>query len=382
MRTAVDVVAFAVGVIMIGFTVASAVRSTILPRGVSVRLSRYVNRSLRLVFRLWVGRSASYERRDRIMAYFGPFSLLSLLLSWLTSLFVAFVLMYLAVSTSSFTHAVELSGSSIFTLGTANPGRLGPDIISYAEAGLGLLLVTLLITYLPSIYTAFSRRENGVGLLRSRAGTPPSPTVMLIRLHTIDEPNTRLTDLWTQWETWFVDIEETHTSFAVLSFFRSPWATESWINAAGVLLDAASLWLAAVEHPKDPEANLCIRSGFLALRSIATLFAIPFDPDPQPGDAITIARTEFDRALDDLAAGGVPLLADRDAAWLAYKGWRVNYDTTLLDLARFVEAPPTPWVSDRSPLQGVLSKTSHRGVRTRRLGVKTQRTNGSRPSGS
>jgi hypothetical protein len=351
MNIFLEVVAFGVGVAIVATTVLSAVEATILPRGVPVKLARSTNRVVRLIFGLWVGRSASYERRDRIMAGFGPIALLVSLLSWLVLLFTAFVLMYLAVTTASLTRAIELSGSSLFTLGTANAGQLGPDVLSYSEAGLGLLLVTLLITYLPSIYTAFSRREHGVGLLRTRAGTPPSPTAMLVRMHAIEGDNSRLTSLWVQWEEWFVDIEETHTSFAILSFFRSPRASESWINAAGVVLDAASLWLAAVEHPSDPDAHLCIRSGYLALRAISTLFRIPFDPDPRASDPITITRAEFDEALGRLAQGGVPLTEDRDAAWRAYQGWRVNYDTTLLDLARLVEAPPTPWVSDRSPLR-------------------------------
>lgn len=42
---------------------------------------------------------------------------------------------------------------------------------------------------------------------------------------------------------------------------------------------------------------------------------------------------------------------DRDDAWKAFAGWRVNCDTVLLNLARFVEAPPALWISDRSPLR-------------------------------
>ena len=47
-----------------------------------------------------------------------------------------------SIDGASVARAIELSGSSLFTLGTANPGRAGPDILSYTEAGLGLLLVT------------------------------------------------------------------------------------------------------------------------------------------------------------------------------------------------------------------------------------------------
>jgi hypothetical protein len=365
-----DVVAFCAGVVIVGLTVVSAVKATILPRGVPVRLARTTNWLVRVGFQLWVGRSASYERRDRVMAGFAPIALLTLLFSWLVLIFGAFMLMYLATTTSSPTRALELSGSSLFTLGTANPGRAGPDVLSFFEAGLGLLLLTLLITYLPSIYAAFSRRENGVGLLRTRAGNPPSATAMLVRLHAIDDDdNARLTSLWLQFESWFIDIEETHTSFAILSFFRSPRTSESWINAAGVILDGASLWLAAVEHPKDPEAQLCIRSGYLSLRAIATLFRIPFDPDPEPGDPITISRQEFDEALQRMVKGGVPVRVDHDEAWVAYRGWRVNYDTVLLDLARMVEAPPAPWVSDRTPIRSPAQRRRLQRLRDRALGT-------------
>jgi hypothetical protein len=45
---------------------------------------------------------------------------------------------------------------------------------------------------------------------------------------------------------------------------------------------------------------------------------------------------------------GIPVRADRDAAWLDFNGWRVNYDLPLLGLAGFVMAPYAPWSSDRS----------------------------------
>jgi hypothetical protein len=44
------------------------------------------------------------------------------------------------------------------------------------------------------------------------------------------------------------------------------------------------------------------------------------------------------------------LIADRDAAWRDFAGWRVNYDTVLLALAAMTMAPYAPWSSDRSLL--------------------------------
>ncbi len=351
MKTAFDIVAFAVGVVIVVTTLLSAIRATILPRGVQSRLTGAVTLGVRAGFRLASGRAASYARRDRAMAMLGPVSLLALLLTWLVLLLVAYGLMYLAVATTSVARAIELSGSSITTLGTTATGQLFADLLTYSEAGLGLLLVTMLITYLPSIYGAFSRRENGVALLEVRAGDPPQATTMLIRYHRIEMLGSRLTELWRRWEEWFADVEESHTSFPTLAFFRSPQPHQSWITAAGTVLDAASLWVAAVDHEPDPDAQLCLRAGFLCLRRVANVFSVPYPADPQPADPITIARVEFDAAWTQMTDAGMTLRPDRDAAWEAFRGWRVNYDTVLLNLARLVEAPPAPWVSDRTPLR-------------------------------
>ncbi len=349
MLIAGHVVMAIVGVALVFSALSSAVRAMLLPRGVPVRVARVTTLALLVAFRLRAGRSASYERRDRIMAVFGPVALLGMLTTWVVMIMVAFALLYVALVALPFAGAIELSGSSVFTLGTTSVHHLGGDLLTYAEAGLGLLLVTLLITYLPSIYTAFSRRENGVSLLRIRAGSPPRSWAMLIRYHRIMERE-RLSAVWETWEGWFADIEETHASFSILSFFRSPQPEQSWVTAAGTVLDAASLWVSSVEHPRDPDAQLCIRAGYITLRRIAALFDLPYDADPRPGDPITIDRSEWEASVNEMADAGVPIVADRDAAWDAFRGWRVNYDSVLLNLARMLEAPPAPWVSDRSPV--------------------------------
>ena len=91
-----------------------------------------------------------------------------------------------------------------------------------------------------------------------------------------------LDDFWRTWQQWFTELEETHASLGVLSFFRSPVGHRSWVTASGAVLDAASLRLAAVDLPFDPEAGICVRAGFFALRAVADYFGIPYDPDPHP----------------------------------------------------------------------------------------------------
>ena len=100
--------------------------------------------------------------------------------------------------------------------------HLAASLAHLLRSALGLLLVALLITFLPSIYGAFSRREAEWPSCRSGPGNPPTAATMLIRYHRIEESQYRLSELWRQWEAWFVDIEETHTTFPILVFFRSP----------------------------------------------------------------------------------------------------------------------------------------------------------------
>lgn len=125
-------------------------------------------------------------------------------------------------------------------------------------------------------------------------------------------------------------------------------AEHSWVVASTAILDRAALLLAAVDRPFDARAAFCIRAGYLALRRVAAFFRIPFDRDPRPDDPITITRENFEEAVDALAAQGVAVKGDREAAWRDFAGWRVSYDRVVVALGGLTMAPAAPWVSDRS----------------------------------
>lgn len=214
--------------------------------------------------------------------------------------------------------------------------------------------MALLIAYLPTMYTAFSRRENAVTRLAVRAGEPPSAVNMLLRFNRLQRLNKQdlMDEIWIDWEIWFSELEESHTSLAALVFFRSPQPDHSWVTAAGTVLDAASLSASVLDVPLNPRVNLCIRAGFIALRRIADFFEVEYNEDATfPADPISISRMEFDEAYDILVADGVAVKADREQAWQDFAGWRVNYDRVLLALARMTMAPYAMWSSDRSPIR-------------------------------
>ncbi len=345
---ALRVLAFLVGLWVVVATVASSLRTTVLPRGVPAKIGRRVFRAMRWLFALRVGRNASYEKRDRIGAYYGPTALLALLVTWLVLIGSGFLLLYWGVGVRTIRQILFLSGSSIFTLGFERPPNIQVAALVLAEAALGLFELALLITYLPSIYQAFSRREALVTALEVRAGNPPSGAEMLIRFTVLDRLESLSEEIWTRWENWFVEVEESHTSFPVLAFFRSPTPDRSWIGAAGAVLDAAALYSSTLDVERDVRADICIRAGYIALRRICDFFGITYDPEPKRDDPISISRDEFGVIYDRFVEVGVPVKADREQAWADFAGWRVNYDTPLLSLAVFTDAPKAPWTSDRT----------------------------------
>jgi hypothetical protein len=344
--TALAVALLPVGALVALVTAVSAVMTVVVPRATPVLLTRWVFVSVRVLFQLRSRRATSYEERDRRMAMYAPFSLLTLVLTWLALVLFGYMLMYWSLGERPWGLAFALSGSSLTTLGFTAPRSLLMTALSFTEAGLGLALLALLISYLPAIYAAFSRREATVASLDVRAGRPPSAAAMVIRLSIIKGLDDM--EVWRRWEDWFVDIEETHTTNPSLVFYRSPVPQRSWITAAGTVLDAGALLASTVEGPRRSQVELCIRAGYLALRRIADYFAISYDADPRPDDPISITREEYEAVRRRLDTAGVPLKPDADQAWRDFAGWRVNYDTVLLALAGLAMAPYAPWSSDRS----------------------------------
>ncbi len=343
----VRVLAFLIGAAVIVATLRSAIRTFVLPRSANDPLTRSVFLVIRTLFRPFTAERRPYRARDAAMAMYAPVGLLALPVVWLFLVMMGYMDLFWAVGVGDLRSAFLISGSSLLTLGFASANTLPQHALVFSEATIGLILVALLIAYLPTMYGAFSRRETAVTLLAVRAGTPPSAIEMLLRFHRIGRMD-RLGDLWLDWEIWFAELEETHTSLAALAFFRSPRPEQSWVTAAGAVLDGAALTLSTLDIPHDPQANLCLRAGFLALRRITDFFSIAHNADPQPGDPIGVTRAEYDAAVAQFAAAGIPLKADREQAWRDFAGWRVNYDAVLIILAGLIKAPPAPWSSDRA----------------------------------
>jgi hypothetical protein len=336
----------------------AAIRTFLLPRVANVRLSRYVARSIGAVFTVIAGHK-SYPTKDRILSLYASIALLGYQVAWLSLSLVAFGFIYVASGTPTFSNAFDISGSNIIGAGIVAARTGSVTVLEYIESGIGLTLLALLIAFIPALYQSFQRREYSVSRLTVRAGVPATPWGVLEIAASVSSYE-RLDELWREWEQWFIDVGETHTTLVILNYYRSPNPQQTWIGSAASVLDAAALFQAAVDAEPSPTAGLCIRAGWLSLRRIADYFKIAYPTDLHREIPISISREEFEIVLDRLTRSGVPILADRDAAWRDFVGWRVNYDAIIERFYVLFTCPRTDWHA--AAVQPLFGPSNLRGL--------------------
>ena len=333
-----DIALFIVGVALVLAILLSAVGTVVLPHGASMRLTRGVFKTTRRIAGAYGRLDRSPHRQHIAVQMAVAFGLVLLPMIWLGVTIVGYTFMFRSFGSATWRSAYELAGSSMLTLGFAKGDGLPTLTLSFTAAALTIaILALLLVTYLPTIYQAYTAREVGLTAFETVAGEPPDVAAMIIRMYRIGGLD-RLHGLWAGSRTWFAELRESHTALPAIAFLGSSRRDRSWVATVGTLLDAASLSVAVIDAPPDPDAALCIRAGTLALRDIAEYFDIEIDHDPAPDDVISVTREQFDGVYDQLAAEGVPV-HDRETAWVAWAGWRVNYDAPLVALARLTSTP-------------------------------------------
>ncbi|WP_019946543.1 hypothetical protein [Hymenobacter aerophilus] len=328
--------ALGVGIFLVISTLFGAVRSFVLPRNESVLLSNLVFRSIRVLFWAVARLGRTYAQRDRVMALYAPIGLIMLPIVWLALLSVSYTLIFWALGEGHLERCFRISNSSLLTLGSEEPSHnMWANIISYSEATLGLLLLTLLISYLPTMYQAFSRRELTVARLELRAGGKASAPELI---RWLDRTNALRDEQqqWQDWEQWFIEIEETHTSLPILSFFRSPQPGRSWVTTAGLILDTAALVTSSLNQPLNPHLEVCFKAGCVALNRVGRFFHFDEDADHSPDDPTT--RASFDQAYEQLREAGFELHAEQEA-WTKYAELRARYARAVAHLARLTTDP-------------------------------------------
>jgi hypothetical protein len=325
----------------------SVLRSVVLPRAVPARLARLTFLIVRFGLLARLRGRSDYATRDRVLALQAPLGLFAQLLVWALLTYVGFAALFWAVGDTAggnpLARTLELSGSSMLTLGFDTPRGLLSDFVAFSAAGVGLTLLALVITYLPSVYGAFSRREAVIAKLVVRVGSPPTGLALLWRSWKLGRFD-QLEEVWEGWEDWFIEVSESHTTFPQLVFFRSPHPENHWVLSAEATLDGAALLITCCDVPRQSRAELCIEAGVGALVSMADFLGVPHRP-PEDEAEITLPRDLFDDALRQLAEEGVPLRDDHETAWRGFRQIRARYEPLIAVLGRMTDAPRSEWSS-------------------------------------
>ncbi len=346
------VVAAVAGGLLVGAAWTSVVKTLVVPRQVGSWLTRWTDRLVNGAFSVAASVITDYRRRDRLLTGQAPAILLAQLAVWLGASLVGFWLLMWPLVKGGLGAAFTAAGSSLFTLGFAEPSGAAPTPVVFTAAASGLVIVALQIAYLPALYAAFNRRETEVTLMNARAGVPSWGPELLARTHfalgsgmsTLDT----LPDLYTRWERWAADVTESHTTYLPLVRFRSPRPLSSWVISLLAVLDSAALILAlAPESAPTVPARLCLRGGFTCLTQVARAMGFELPEEADPAGHISLTFAEFLQAVERMRQVDFPIERDPAEAWPDFVGWRVNYEQAAYALATATDAVPALWSGPR-----------------------------------
>jgi hypothetical protein len=302
------------GLIILVAVLLDALETVVLPRRVRGRF-RMSAWYYRLTWDPWaalIRRVRSQSRREALLAYFGPLSLVLLLAVWASGLIFGFALVQHGTGAhlllpdvhASFGMLLYHSGETFFTLGYGDivPVSGWTRFLAVLEAGMGFAFLGIVIGYLPTIYSAFSRREIEISLLDARAGSPPT-AAELLRRYCVASPGDGLDRIFHAWERWSAEVLESHLSYPVLSFFRSQHNNQSWLAALTTILDATTLVLVGVDGIPSEQAKKTFAMARHAVVDLSQVVHTRYDPHA----ADRLPAAELARLRATLAERGLKL---------------------------------------------------------------------------
>src|SRR5215213_4586473 len=329
----------------------------------TIVLPRRVSRRLRLTRLFYVGtwapaaglarRVPPGKKRDRYLAFYGPLSLILLLLVWAVGLLVAFGLVQWGAGTllhvpEDGAHGlwtyVYMSGVIIFTLGFGDvyPLDTAGRFLAVVEAGTGFGFLAAVIGYLPVLYQSFSRREVSISMLDARAGTPPT-AAELLRRHAEAGHLEGVGELLKDWERWAADLMESHLSYPVLCYYRSQHDNQSWLASLVCVLDTCALVMVGVDGAHEWQARLTFAMARHAVVDISQIFntrPVAFDRERMPDEDLRGLRAFLSLAGLRLRDG-----ADADDH---LRSLRRLYEPYVNGLSCHLLIPLPPWLPEKA----------------------------------
>lgn len=341
------------GIACLSIVLLDAFQTIILPRRASGRF-RLTSVFYFVTWRPWAffaRRIRTARRRETVFSYYGPLSLILLLVVWAGAMILGFALIFFALgnpfldahSGSGFRSDLYVSGTTIFTLGLGDvtPQSAASRVLTILEAGTGLGFLAVVMGYFPVLYSAFSRREVSIALLDARAGSPPT-AAELMRRHSHQGADHALATLLIEWERWSAELLESHISYPLLCYFRSQHANQSWLSALTAILDASALLISGIRSSEARQAQLTFAMARHALVDLAQIFSLaPVTPTPD-----RLPPEGYKELFGLLCESGISVCRDEFSAD-RLRQMRALYEGYAQALSRYLAMPLPPWISDQ-----------------------------------
>jgi hypothetical protein len=345
-----NILTIIVSVLFIYTILQDGFETVVLPRRVTrrFRLSRLFYMTTWILWSSVARKMRPGNRRDLYLSYFGPLSLLLLLVFWAAVLVLAFALLQWGLTSAlqapekhaTFGTYLYMSGTTFVTLGFGDViplfgmGRF----LAVAEAGIGFLFLALIVGYVPIIYQAFSRREVEISLLDARAGSPASATELL-RRHYRNQQIEELVRYLCEWERWCAELLESHLSYPVLTYYRSQHERQSWLAALTTILDTSSLFIVGFEGITAPTVRFTFAIARHAAVDLAQVYGIP----PLNPKRNRLSSADFEQMRAALSEVGLQLRLGADAEQ-RLREIRRMYEPFINALADHLLLNLPPWI--------------------------------------
>jgi hypothetical protein len=366
------------GIVSILAILLDAFETVVLPRRVqrSFRLTSWFYRRTWIPYRRLAGRIPSRARRENFLSYFGPLSLIFLLILWAAGLIFGFALLQYGVGEHfrlsgeplTFGLLVYHSGETFFTLGYGDiiPSSGLARTLAVVEAGLGFGFLGVVIGYLPTIYSSFSRREIEISLLDARAGSPPSAAELLSRFG--NSPQQAVLDqIFKDWERWAAEVLESHLSYPALSFFRSQHNNQSWLGALVTILVASALVIAGVDGLRSEQAKITFAMARHAVVDLAQVVNARYNPNAPE----RLSEQELNRLRQKLAERGMKL-GEGAAFEEKLDHLRSQYEPYAVAIALNLSITLPPWIHPERQKDNWQTGPWDRAIQAKGLGGRVQ----------
>jgi len=348
-----QVVKMLLGILCVFVVLLDAFQTIILPRRAAgrLRLTRIFYILTWIPWRFVAVRIRHPRKRETVLSFYGPLSLIFLLVVWACGMVFGFSLIYYALGNpfSDASHplgylsGLYVSGTSFFTLGLGDviPRGEAARALITIEGGTGFGFLAVVMGYFPVLYGAFSRREVSISLLDARAGSPPT-AAELMRRHSFEGAEDALSTLLSEWERWSAELLESHISYTLLCYFRSQHTNQSWLSALTAMLDTSALLIAGVRGHEARQAQLTFAMARHAIVDLAHVFSI--SPSQKIPDRLPQER--YEQLYQLLCQSGVSVCRDGES-YDRLRNLRALYEGYAAALSEHLCMPLPPWIAEQ-----------------------------------